>query len=243
MIKIVAVGKTARNPAATRASVSASSAALGSSSTSTAGRRNSARASAIRCRSPADSASPRSPTGVSSPCGNRRSKSPSPAASAASAMAARGASATAKPMFSAIVALNRNGVWSISTTARRKSASARSRASTPPISTCPASGSRNRTTRSASVDLPAPLTPRIAAIAPAGTVKSTPASTASRSCRKCTPAKLIASGPAPSGCGDAGSATSGGVSNSSKMRPSDTRVDARPDDKPSNDWIGANSCD
>src|SRR5581483_5444393 len=57
-------------PSAISRSDSGSSAALGSSRTRMSGSRSSARAIAMRCRSPADSAAPRSPTIVSSRSGS-----------------------------------------------------------------------------------------------------------------------------------------------------------------------------
>src|SRR5215471_3828388 len=56
-------------------SVSGSSAAVGSSNTSTGGFLNRARASVIRWRSPAESVTPRSPTKVSYCCGSARMRS------------------------------------------------------------------------------------------------------------------------------------------------------------------------
>ena len=59
------------------ASFTASSWEVASSSSSSRGPRSSARATAIRCRSPPDSVLPRWPMTVSSPSGSRRSSSAS----------------------------------------------------------------------------------------------------------------------------------------------------------------------
>ena len=74
------------------------------------GTRRIARAIAMRCRSPPDSMTPRSPTGVSSPCGRRAMNSEAAASAAARRTSASDASGRPKRMFSATLAANTIGV-------------------------------------------------------------------------------------------------------------------------------------
>ena len=74
-----------------------------------------------------------------------------------------------KAMFSAIVALNRNGSWATKPIAPRSTASGMCRTSTPSMKTVPGGGSCRRGSRLRSVDLPEPVAPTIAVVVPRGT--------------------------------------------------------------------------
>ena len=68
-------------------------------------------------------------------------------------------------------------VWNTTATAERNEATSTSRRSTPPISTCPSSGSTRRTMSCVSVLLPTPVGPTIATDSPGATPNDTPSST------------------------------------------------------------------
>ena len=73
-------------------------------------------------------------------------------------------------MFSAIVALNRNGSCGTKPIAPRSTASGMSRTSMPSTNTVPGGGSLSRGSRFSSVDLPDPVAPTMAVVVPAGSI-------------------------------------------------------------------------
>ena len=75
-------------------------------------------------------------------------------------------------MLSATEPANRKLSWVTVMTARRRSASVRSRRSTPSSSTRPSVGSQKRAARRATVVLPAPVAPTTASVWPAGIARS-----------------------------------------------------------------------
>mmetsp|Transcript_15374 Transcript_15374/g.24259 ORF Transcript_15374/g.24259 Transcript_15374/m.24259 type:complete len:133 (-) Transcript_15374:322-720(-) len=108
--------------ACTRCSLSASRAEVASSSSSTRGRRTSARAMAIRCFWPPLSCTPFSPTSVSYPSGSAAMKSCAFASRAASRMrsseGSSGVPSSPKMMFLRIERANSVGSWPTSATCR-----------------------------------------------------------------------------------------------------------------------------
>src|SRR6056297_3431689 len=146
---------------------------LASSSTSTAGSTNAARASDTNWRSPADSREPRSRTSVWMPSGNSSKRSSAPIASKAARMSSSPALDRATRTLSATVPPNRNPSWGTTTTRWRSDAIVASRRSTPPNEIVPSVGSYRRAISFASVDLPAPVGPTSASRSPSATVIDT----------------------------------------------------------------------
>ena len=142
--------------------------AVGSSRSRTPGSRSSARAIARRCRWPPLSRVPPSPTLVSSPPGRSAMISAAPDRRTASSSSRVVAAGRARRRLSAIVPWKRRGDCGTYPTAARQAPSSRSARSTPPTRIRPSSGSRNRSRRAASVDLPAPLGPTIVSRPPGG---------------------------------------------------------------------------
>ena len=112
-----------RSACCTSVSLSASSEEVASSSSSSGASRKMARAMAMRWRWPPESVMPRSPTGVSKPCGMRAMNSAARAASAARSISASLAPGRPKRMFSRT--LPANTAASCGTSAMRERTSAR----------------------------------------------------------------------------------------------------------------------
>ncbi len=153
-----------------RASVSVSTEENASSRTRIGASERSARARAVRCFWPPESVIPRSPTTVSRPFGKRATSGARPAARTAASISARDASGRANATFAASVSEKRN--VSCGTAARlrlTRAAAALPSRSRPPTKIVPGGGSSTRRRRFRSVDLPAPVRPTIATVAPRGT--------------------------------------------------------------------------
>ena len=153
-----------------------SSAPDGSSASSRRRSPATARAIATRCRSPPDSSS-----------GNRDDRSPRPSPSSARRPAARAfpapmpSSSSGRATFSAAVNPgSRLKSWNTYPTVRRRIRALSLRdipdSATPPTSTSPFVGSSRLPAMVSRVDLPEPLGPITATMAPASTDKSTPRS-------------------------------------------------------------------
>mmetsp|Transcript_12211 Transcript_12211/g.22212 ORF Transcript_12211/g.22212 Transcript_12211/m.22212 type:complete len:134 (-) Transcript_12211:250-651(-) len=118
-----------------------SSADVASSKSKIRGRRSNARAIAIRCFWPPETAAPPSPTCVSNPSGNETMKSYAFACRAALSISSMVASGRESLMFSFTEVSNRTGSWLTSANCSRSHATLISRRSTPSSSTLPALGS------------------------------------------------------------------------------------------------------
>ncbi len=162
-----------RTASTTSASVEPSSAAVGSSSSSTGRSARNARASASRCRCPADSPAPSSPRAVSAPCGSASTNSSAPASSKARRTAGSSASGRERRTFSAIVPANRCGRCGTHAIRARHCSRSASARSTPPARTRPSLGRTKPRSTFSSVDLPAPLGPTSATVSPGSTVNDT----------------------------------------------------------------------
>ncbi len=139
---------------------------MGSSSSSTGRSARKARARAIRCRWPADSPAPISPSRVSIPSGSAETKRYASASRRAARTASSSASGRASRTFSAIVPAKRYGRWGTQAIWRRQLSGSSEARSRPPISTRPWSGTANPSTAFSSVDFPAPLGPTTATVSP-----------------------------------------------------------------------------
>lgn len=146
-----------------RSPASGSSAAVGSSRSSTSGALASARARATRCLSPPESVrASRGSMGSSSPTASTSS-------SACASSSDLPCSAGPAPRLSRTVPSNIAGCWARNATRVRNCVGAISRASWPPSSTVPASGSTSVARARASVLLPLPEGPWMATVSPGRT--------------------------------------------------------------------------
>src|SRR5216683_238629 len=163
---VVRPRRRVRKPSWMAASLSESRLEVASSRIRIRGSARIARAIETRWRSPPESFTPRSPTSVSYPCSNRRTKSSQWAMRPAASISCPVAWGRANAMFSAIVPSNRKLSCNTTPSWRRYSASrtvARSRWST---TIRPARGRLNASTRLIRVLLPAPDDPTRAVVEP-----------------------------------------------------------------------------
>ncbi|RPK47565.1 hypothetical protein EES39_11870 [Streptomyces sp. ADI92-24] len=171
------------------ASVSPSRLAVGSSSSSTGRSARNARASARRCRCPAERPEPSSPRRVAAPSGSSVTKSYAPASRSAAVTALSSASGRASRTFSAIVPAKRCGRCGTQAIRSRQRSGERSARSVPPTRTRPSSGAAKPSTTFSRVDLPTPLGPTRATVSPSSTTSEAPAREGSvrPACRTVTP--------------------------------------------------------
>ncbi len=176
-------------------SAAASSALVGSSSTSSDVRRYNARAIPSRWRWPPLKQAPFWPTGVSSPCGSESTSASRRAARSASRTRASSIAApeAANATFCATVASSSTTCCGTCATDASQRLRLRSSSATPSTSICPESGTSNPSSRSASVVLPEPFGPAKPTSVPArirNDTSLTPPSLSS-ACRYDTPLKRI----------------------------------------------------
>mmetsp|Transcript_6204 Transcript_6204/g.16202 ORF Transcript_6204/g.16202 Transcript_6204/m.16202 type:complete len:247 (+) Transcript_6204:230-970(+) len=148
---------------------------VASSSTSTRGRRNSARARSTRCRCPPDNRQPPSPHAVSRPSGSAFAIWSTPTAAAAAQTSASLASACSR-MFSSRLRSKSLASCGTTATCARSHAGSSCSSDTPSSSTEPAEGWSSRASELASVDLPLPEAPTSAMEVPASIRSETPRS-------------------------------------------------------------------
>ena len=158
--------RAARSRSAMVSAVAASTFAVGSSSTTSGARRTSARAMAMRCRWPAETARPPSPTTVSYPCSRSRMNASAPARRAASRTASKGADGRPSRMLSRTDPRKSVGRCGTHATDRRHAAMSHRARSTPPTVTRPAVGSTSPRMTAAIVLFPLPVGPTSATTSP-----------------------------------------------------------------------------
>jgi len=158
-----------------RSSVAGPSAEVASSSTSSPGWSSKARARARRWRCPPESATPPSPTWVSSPWGRFATNPVASACLSAHQTSSAVASGLPKRTLSATVPVSSTVSSKTMPTERRSATRGTSRTSIPPITTATASGSSNLGRSAHRVDFPEPASPSRATTSPWCRLRLTPA--------------------------------------------------------------------